>query len=144
MEDEQEDLKDSSVLEEEYANLHEVFPQPMHVFTTEMEEINDEDDLLDEFDTICSSIDIESSSLTHKEHVLQQQEEESHTIPVAPKEVAHEHHEKEVEIIYSQAKVKPHPNQQDITKVARHNNKVKADCLDLKLSIGCPIRHLDL
>ena len=70
VEDGQEGLKDSFVLEEEYANLHEVSPQPMHVFETEIEEINDEDDLLDELDALCSSMDIELVSPIHEEHVL--------------------------------------------------------------------------
>ena len=69
MEDGQEGLKDSSILEEEYANLHEVVPQPMHVLITEMEEIHDEDDLLDELDALYSSMDLESSSPIHEEHV---------------------------------------------------------------------------
>ena len=56
MEDGEECLKDSSILEEEYADLCEVVPQPMHVFVTTMEEIGDEDDLLEELDFLCSSI----------------------------------------------------------------------------------------
>jgi hypothetical protein len=69
VEDGKEGLEDSSILEEEYANLHEVAPQPMHVFTTVMEEINDEDSLLDELDALCSSIDVGSVSPVHEEHV---------------------------------------------------------------------------
>ena len=71
VEDGQEGLKDSFFLEEEYANLHEFFPQPMHFFKTTMEEINDEDDLLDELDAIYSSMDIELVSPIYEEHVPQ-------------------------------------------------------------------------
>lgn len=71
MEDGQEDLKDSSIFKEEYANLHEVAHQPMHVLTTMMEEINNEDDLLDELDFLYSSIDVELASLIHEEHIPQ-------------------------------------------------------------------------
>ena len=69
MEDGQEGLKDSSILEEEYANLHEVSPKPMHVFATVIEDINDEDDLLDELDAPCSSIDVELVSPIYEEHI---------------------------------------------------------------------------
>ena len=62
-----------------------------------MEEINDEDDLLDELDVICSSIDIESSSPIYEEHVPQQQQVKGHTMLVDPKEVVHEQHEQDVE-----------------------------------------------
>lgn len=50
--------------------MHEVTPQPMHIIAAMMEEINDEDDLLDEFDDIFSSIDVELSSHIYEEHVL--------------------------------------------------------------------------
>ena len=42
--------------------MHEAAPHPMHIVVAMMDAINDEDDLLDEFDAIFSSIDIESSS----------------------------------------------------------------------------------
>lgn len=85
MKDGKESLKDSSILEEENANLHEVSPQPMHVFATIIEEISDEDDLLDKLDAICSSIDIESSSPIYEKHFPLQQQVENCTIPVASK-----------------------------------------------------------
>lgn len=72
MEDGQECLKDSFFLEEEYANLHKVAPQPMHIFATVIEKINDEDNPLDDLDAFYSSIDIESVSPIYEEHVPQQ------------------------------------------------------------------------
>lgn len=71
MEDGKEDPKDSSILEDGHANIHDVSPQPMHIIAAMMEEINDKNDLLDEFDAICSSIELESSSPIYEEHVLQ-------------------------------------------------------------------------
>jgi hypothetical protein len=101
VEDGEESLKDSSVLEEEHADMNEVAPQPMHIIVVVIEEIDDEDDLLDEFVGICSSIDVESSSPIYEEHVLQQQQVEIHAILVAPEEVVHEKHEDKMEIISS-------------------------------------------
>ena len=72
MEDEKEDPNDSSILEEEHVDMHKVSPQPMHVIATIMEEIDDEDDLLDKFDAIYSSKDVESSSLIYEKNVLKQ------------------------------------------------------------------------
>ena len=43
----------------------------MHVLVDVMEEINDEDDLLDELDALCSSMDIELVSPIYEEHVPQ-------------------------------------------------------------------------
>ena len=57
-----------------------------------MEEINEEDDLLDELDDILSSINIKSSSQVYEDHVPLHQQVKNHIIPVAPKEVVHEHH----------------------------------------------------
>ena len=70
MEDGKDDSKDNSILEEGHANIQEAFPQPMHVIATTIEEINDEDYLLDEFDAIYSSIDVDSSYPKYEEHVL--------------------------------------------------------------------------
>ncbi len=97
VEDGQEGLKDSFFFEEEYANLHEVAPQPMHIFENTMQEINDEDDLFDELDALYSSMNIESVSPIYEEHVPQQQQVEGHTILVDPKEVVHGQHEQDVE-----------------------------------------------
>jgi hypothetical protein len=97
-----------------------------------IEEIVDEDDLLDEFDVFCSSIDVESSSLTDVEYVL-------HSIPVTPEGVVQAQEDK-VKIVFSQEE-QPLPNQLEL-KVAEHNNVVKADCLTPIPSRGCPIRYL--
>ena len=77
---EKEDLKDSFFLEEEHVEMHEVFHQPMHIVTIVMEEIYDEDDLLDEFDAIFSSIYFKLLSPIYEEHVLQQKPKER-TLP---------------------------------------------------------------
>lgn len=50
--------------------MHEVASKPMHIIAAIMEEINEEDDLLGEFVTIWSSIDVELSSPIYEEHVL--------------------------------------------------------------------------
>ena len=42
---------------------------PMHVFAAEIEEIKDEDDLLEDLDALFSSMDIESVSPIHEEHI---------------------------------------------------------------------------
>ena len=139
VEDGQEGLKDSFFLEEEYANLHEVSPRPMHVFTTIIEEINDEDDILDGLDALCSSIDIESVSPIYEEHVPQQQQVEGHTIPVDPKEVVHEQHEQDVE----KNQEEPLPNQLRTT-IEEHSQVVKDDSFIPTPSRGCPIRYLAL
>ena len=62
-------VKGDLLLEEECANLHEVASQPMHVFSTVIEEINGEDNLLDELYALFSSIDVESVSPIYEEHV---------------------------------------------------------------------------
>lgn len=72
MEDEKESLKDSSILKEEHADMQEVSPQPMHVIAAIMEDINDEDDLLDDFDAFFSFIKVDSFSLVYEDHVHQQ------------------------------------------------------------------------
>jgi hypothetical protein len=86
MEDEKEVPRDSPILEEEHVDVPRIVLQPMHVIVAEIEEIADEDDLLDEFDFFCSSMDVESSSLTHEVHVLQPQMDFL-SILVAPREV---------------------------------------------------------
>ena len=111
----------------------------MHVFETEIEEINDEDDLLDELDALCSSMDIESVSPIYEEHVLQQQQVEGYTIPVEPKEVVHEQHEQDVE----KNQEEPLPNQLRAT-IAEHSQVVKDDSFGPTPSRGCPIRYLAL
>lgn len=70
MEDEKEAPKDSPILEEEYVDMPRVGPQPLHIIVVLMEDIDDEDDLLDEFDAIFSSIDVESPSPIYEENVL--------------------------------------------------------------------------
>ena len=72
MEDGKESLKDSSILDKDHTNMHEVSPQSMHIISAMMEEINEKNDLLDELDVICYSIELESSSPIYEEHVLQQ------------------------------------------------------------------------
>ena len=139
MEGGKESLKDSFVLEDEYANLHEVSPQPMHILATVMEEINDEDDLLEGLDALFSSIDIELVSPIYEEHVPQQQQVEGHTIPVDPKEVVHEQHEKDVE----KNQEEPLPNQLRTT-IAEHSQVVKDGSFGPTPSRGCPIRYLAL
>ena len=53
----------------------------MHIIVANMEEIDDDRDLLEELDAICSSINLEPPSPTIKEHKLQQQHE---ALPVIP------------------------------------------------------------
>ncbi len=140
VEHEKEGLKDSFFLEEGYANLHEVSPQPMHVFATVMEEISDEDDLLDELDALYSSIDIESISPIYEEHVLQHQQVGDQTIPIDLKEVVHGQHEQDVE---KNQEEEPLPNQLKTT-IAEHNQVLKDDSSGPTPSRGCPIRYLAL
>lgn len=89
MEDEKESLKDSFVLKEKHVDMHEVAPQPMHTTTTKQEDSN-EDKFWDELEVFYLSIDVKRSNPSSKEHELQQKHKETHTIPLAPREVAHE------------------------------------------------------
>lgn len=99
----------------------------MH-FTAVEKEDSDEDNIWDELEMFCSSIDIKKSAPSSKDHELQQKKLETHTIPIAPKEVSHEHHEEDMEIISSQEEEEQLPNQQYTTIVEK--NKVKDDFLD--------------
>lgn len=99
MEDDKEDPKGSSILEEEHSDMHEVSLQPMHITTTEKDEF-DEENILDEIEMFFSSIDINKFSPSLENHGLEKHQVDIHTILVAPKEVVHEKNEDRVKIIY--------------------------------------------
>jgi hypothetical protein len=60
-EEEKESLKDSSILEEHYADIHEVVPQPMCVPAAEQEDL-DGDSFWDEMEVFFSSLDFKQCS----------------------------------------------------------------------------------
>ena len=96
-----ESLKDSSVLEEEHVDMHEVVPYPIHITATEQKD-SDEETFRDDLEMFCSSLDMKQSTPLSDDHELQQKQVENHTIPVTLKEVVYEHYKKDVEINYSQ------------------------------------------
>ena len=57
MEDEKKSLKDSSILEEQHVDMHDIVPQPMHT-TVAKQEDSDEDNFWDELEVFFLSLDV--------------------------------------------------------------------------------------
>lgn len=120
--------------------MHEVVPQPMCAPTAKQED-SDGDDFWEEMEVFFSSLDLKQSTPSSEEHKLQQHEE-SLIIPVAPKEVTHEHKDR-MEVISPSEEEESSSDQLDVY-VVEHNRVVEVECLDPMPSRGCPIRYLAL